>query len=148
LTAWLLPVLGFELTTLLLGLSFLAAGSVAAWSAPRNSRLTTLFAIAVIISMFWSYRRGYDCALLVIPMVLLFEVAARQGSAASWILAFAFGVSLWLPVRNEQWSWTSVQIAHLAVWVTAAVTLYVSHSPEEFCTSEYSAERMRMEALA
>jgi hypothetical protein len=148
LTAWLLPVLGFELTTLLLGLSFLAAGSVAAWSAPRNSRLTTLFAIAVIISMFWSYRRGYDCALLVIPMVLMFEVAARHGSAAGWILAFAFGVSLWLPVRNEQWSWTGVQIAHLAVWVTAAVSLYLSDSPEESCSSDYSAERMRMEALA
>ena len=148
LTAWLLPMLGFERTTALLGLSFLAVGCVAAWSAPRNVRMTRLFGIAVIISMFWSYRRGYDCALLVIPMVLMFDAAARQGNAAIWIMAFAFGISLWVPVRNEQWTWTSVQVAHLAVWLPAAITLYLSQSREESYSTDYSAERMRMEALA
>ena len=148
LTEWLLPVLGFELTTSVLGLSFLAIGSIAAWAAPREVRWSVLFAIAVIISMFWSYRRGYDCALLVIPMVLLLEAAARRGGTAYWTAALAFGISLWLPVRNEQWKWDVVQMLHAAVWGMGGVALIASELAGRPREVSQGVEKARIEALA
>jgi hypothetical protein len=125
LTEWLLPLLGFEKTTLILGFSFLTIGAAVAWFAPKSVSTSALIAMALVISMFWSYRRGYDCPLMIMPMVLLFEAAARRQSAVYWSIAFAFGVSLWLPIRNEQWFWQIVQIGHLAIWNLGGLLLLV-----------------------
>jgi hypothetical protein len=131
LTEWLLPLLGFERTTLSLGLSMLAIGSLVAWRAPSQVRMSVLIAISVIISMFWSYRRGYDCPLMIIPMVLLFEAAAARRSIYLAIPAILFGVSLWLPIRNEQWSWLAVQLFQMTVWVSGGVLLLINDFQNE-----------------
>jgi hypothetical protein len=114
----------------------------------RGGSLSVLFAIAVIISMFWSYRRGYDCALLVIPMVLLFEAAARRGGTAFWAAALAFGISLWVPVRNEQWNWNLVQMLHAAAWGIGGVALMAGQLPGKPRKVLPGVEEARIQALA
>jgi hypothetical protein len=123
LTEYLLPKFGFETTTRMLAGLFGVAAIGLALVKPRRIRLETLFAVSTILCMFWSYRRPYDCPLLIIPMVLLFEVAMRRGHWLHWTLAMAFGISLWLPIRNDQWLWSVVQMGHLAVWSAGAVLL-------------------------
>jgi hypothetical protein len=123
LTDWLLPGLGFQQTTLLLGFSFLAVGTLIAFLSPKTVTTSALFAVALVICMFWSYRRGYDCPLLIMPMVLLFEAASKRQNVLYWTVAFAFGISLWLPIRNEQWSWTVVQMGHMIVWSLGAIVI-------------------------
>lgn len=123
LTQWLFPICDFETTTLLLGLSFTALISLITAAAPQKVSFATLVAVAIVASMFWSYRRGYDCAVMILPMVLLFDWAAKRQTYLGWLAALAFGLSLWLPIRNEQWSWMVVQIGHLLVWTGGTILL-------------------------
>jgi len=126
LTSFLNPIFGFDRTVSVLGLTFAFLAAVLAGLSSGRFRLSTVFALCAIMSMFWSYRKGYDCGLLVIPMTLLFETAARRGGFAMWCIAFAFGLSLWIPFTHEQCFWTSIQIAHAIVWVVGGAVLLQS----------------------
>lgn len=124
LTELLLPMLGFDTTMLVLGVTGVVITIGMVWG--RNVKLPrdVTVAMAVVVSMFVSYRRPYDVPLLALPMLVLFEAAAASRSWAYWAAAGAFGATLWIPFRNEQWSWPWVQTFHSVVWVGCALLLF------------------------
>jgi hypothetical protein len=80
------------------------------------------FSVCAILSMFWaSYRKNYDCALLVFPLATLLTMCPRSRLAV--LLFLLFGISLWVPIRADQWDLPVIQYAHLVIWLSGLVGL-------------------------
>jgi Glycosyltransferase family 87 len=116
---------GFEATTLLLGAAGVLACTVLVASLRADDRrgLARAFAICSILTMYWSYRRHYDCVLMAFPMACLASAGVGARNNAMLAIFLLFGASLWLPIRHAQWAWPPVQIAHALIWSLALIVL-------------------------
>lgn len=84
------------------------------------------FSICSVISMYWSYRKHYDCVLLVFPLAGLLLLGLRTGSRAAVAAFLLFGVSLWAPLRDAQWRLPAVFLGHAAIWISGLAVLVSS----------------------
>ena len=115
---------------IVLGLAGVAA-TLVAWKFQGSERsLIHGFAVAAVITMFWSYRRHYDTILMALLLAPLLAVA-RRGDQRTTALALLVGATLWLPVRHGQWDWMSVKVIDLVLWIAAGVVLVVWDRPRQ-----------------
>jgi hypothetical protein len=121
---WLTRWLGFETAVAILAVVGITA-TVSLWALRgRGATLVNSLAIAAVVTMFWSYRRHYDTALMALMMAPLVCLALAQGPRVK-LLALLVGMTLWAPLRHDSWDWLSVQLVDLVLWTTAVATIVV-----------------------
>jgi hypothetical protein len=68
----------------------------------RAASLDVLFAIAAVVSRFWTYHKSYDDLILIFVMVPVARAAFERHRAGLWLVLLLLGVSLWVPSRLEK----------------------------------------------
>jgi hypothetical protein len=109
-------------TLLLAGAGVVVVGGLALVLRGRVST-RTLFSVAAVVTMFWSYRRHYDCVLLAFLAVGLVALVWQTRSKLALAALLLFVGSLIVPIRTTQWHLEAVQYGHLAIWVGSLVLL-------------------------
>lgn len=122
----LVKLLGYKAATILMAASgIILCGSLILYLRERCSLLTA-FSICAVFTMFWTYRKHYDCAILGFLIVSLLGVICRTRSKLLLAAFLLIGCSLWFPIRDAQWNYTYVQYGHLAVWIGGLLLLIFS----------------------
>jgi hypothetical protein len=125
-------VLGFEAGTLLVAAAGAGLAVLLCVLRRHDRSYLTSFALCAILSMFWSYRRHYDCVLLAIPLIGLLIHAVQTRSKAALGLFLAFGALLWSPLRLGHCALPAIQYVQIAVWLAALMALACSNPrPDE-----------------
>jgi hypothetical protein len=124
LTRWLTPAIGRLPTVLLLAAAGIVTAAAFGRRFRRSDEALRLVAVAVVIAMFWSYRRHYDAALMSIPLVYAFALAAESGALWRWAVFIGTGVTLWLPIRHTMWDAPWVQVTTLVIWSACLISLW------------------------
>lgn len=102
-----------------------AGAALIAWAAVRlgdRDRLA-LASLAAVVTMYWSYRKHFDVALMTLPAIWLWRRYAETRQPADFALFLAVGLTLWLPVRDVQWDHPAVQYGHLVIWTWAGLRI-------------------------
>jgi len=88
----------------------------------RDAPLDVLFAIAAVVSRFWTYHKSYDDVILIFVLVPVARAAFERHRAALWLVLMLLGVSLWVPSRLEK---TNVvfHAFQCATWIGSLVVL-------------------------
>ena len=94
-----------------------------AWTRLDDGDLFRLASVAVLLAMFWTYRKHFDVAMMSVPLVYLWIQAARTRRRQELAVFLAVAVTLWVPLRDAQWELAWVQAVHTVVWLGAAVFL-------------------------
>jgi hypothetical protein len=118
-------VLDFQRTTLVLAIAGLAVcGGLTLFLRDRVSAVS-VFGLCAVTSLFWSYRRHYDCVLLGFLMVGIVLLFLRTGLVRALVALGLLGGSLWLPFRQAEWGFVTTQYLQFAIWVGALAVLLV-----------------------
>jgi hypothetical protein len=120
---WVEALIGFGRAVPLLATIAATLMALASVSMGRRGEWSRFLSVSVVLSMFWTYRKHYDVAMMTIPLVVLWAEAARSGRWRDLTVFLALGITLWLPVRDSQWHSPAVQALHALVWLTAAGVL-------------------------
>jgi hypothetical protein len=75
-----------------------AVAIIAGWKF-RTSSLDILFAIAAVVSRYWTHHDLYDDLVLMFLLIPVARVVLDRNSAWWWGLFALFGISLWIPSR-------------------------------------------------
>ena len=78
-----------------------------------------LAAITAILAMFWSSRKHMDVPVMTLPLMLVGLEAARTWRPRDLVLFGLLGLTLWAPLRNDQWSLPVVEVADTVIWLAA-----------------------------
>lgn len=127
---------GFRMGTLL-NMSALGAIALILCFLLRNERsYLSSFGVCAVLSMFWMYRKHYDCVLMAFPMVSLVCLTRQTRSVLGAIMATLLGASLWLPICNSNWDLSMLQWTHAAIWLsTMACILLLEKTVERPCAA-------------
>jgi hypothetical protein len=117
---WLTNTIGFQAAVMLLAVAGIALTVLVRLVQGDRPQLWHAVAAAVVITMFWSYRKHYDTVLMAVFLVPLLAAALRTSRPGLLVATLLVGVSLWLPIRDAQWDWRVVQVGDLVLWPAAA----------------------------
>lgn len=95
----------------------LGVGSVVLWRFRRQPILVK-GAILAVLARLWTYHRRYDDVLLVFLLMPLGVHALERRTPSAWLSFFAVGLTLWLPLRQQDHG-TALVALKLAVWLLA-----------------------------
>src|SRR4029078_7376892 len=87
-----------------------------------------LAAIAAILAMFWSSRKHMDVPLMTLPLVLVGWDLARTRGMREGALFALLGLTLWAPLRDDQWAVPVVEIADTLIWLAAGWHILVGRT--------------------
>jgi len=119
--------LGFRGAVAVLGLLGLAAVLLGTWRLGAAASPLRLASLACIVTMVWTYRKHYDVALMSIPLLELWCLTlASPRSSGRWGITLLVGLTLWLPLRDQQWSNLFVGWGQLAIWLAAGLWLVLA----------------------
>jgi hypothetical protein len=96
-----------------------------ALAALRTHDLLYSFAIAGVLARVWTYHKSYDNVLLIFLFIALAELAIRPNRyrLLHWAVAGLVGLTLWIPSRVS--AVEHVQLAQIAIWLSATAFLIV-----------------------
>jgi hypothetical protein len=109
----------------MLGLAGIALVIVAARRLRKESALLPLAGLTAILTMFWTYRKHFDVALMTLPLIVIWMEFARTRRWRDGVMFLALGLTLWLPLRDDQWQRPALQMIDTVVWLGAALYLVV-----------------------
>ncbi|HWP05930.1 MAG TPA: glycosyltransferase family 87 protein [Polyangiaceae bacterium] len=101
----------------LLAVTAVAIGSAVLWR-HRAQSILIKGAILAVVARLWTYHRRYDDVLLVFFLVPLGVHALKRRTASAWLGFFAVGLTLWLPLRQED-TGSGLIALKIAVWLAA-----------------------------
>jgi hypothetical protein len=102
----------------------------------RTTPLATSFAVLSVIARLWMYHRRYDDTMLIFLLVVLGGLTLRRPSAWRLIVFGLVGLSLWLPLREQDQTAVIVAGRVFAWLLGAGVVLYDSRReqmPDDRC---------------
>ena len=108
-------------TLLTMGMGGLVA-SVLFWRHKRSD-LLTLFAIASVISMLWSYHKAYDEVLSVFLVVACFSAVVKKRDPFNRACLLALILLQLLPFRMTDYNLPWLQVAGIAVRIAAMIAV-------------------------
>src|SRR6185436_5934969 len=99
---------GFRMATAVLGIGGLIV-ALALLLSSRSAPRVVRWSVCATVAMFWGYRKNYDVPLLVFLIVGLLLAALEHRRTVWWIAYAMVGITIWVPLRDVQWSWPAVQ---------------------------------------
>jgi glycosyl transferase family 87 len=119
LPAWLAMLTGSAVSTLVVTLLGAAGAIVSARLLRQERSRLALVAVAAILAMFWSSRKHMDVPLMTLPLVLVGLDLARTWRLREVVLFSLLGLTLWAPLRDDQWTLPVVAMADTLIWLAA-----------------------------
>lgn len=89
----------------------------------RRADLPTKLALCAVVSMFWCYRKQYDCVLLGLVVVAALATAYDLRSRVMAAAYLVMGLSVWLPLRMQWANLLPVQAANAIIWTGTLVLI-------------------------
>jgi hypothetical protein len=119
LPAWLAMLTGSAVSTVVVTLCGVVAAIVAARLLRGERSRLPLAAAAAILAMFWSSRKHMDVPIMTLPLVLVGLDLARTRRLREATLFALLGLTLWAPLRDDQWALPVVVVADTLIWLAA-----------------------------
>lgn len=110
---------GNRLSAPVVAIAGVAVAIVSARRLRHERSALPLAAIAAILAMFWSSRKHMDVPLMTLPLVLVGLDLARTRGMREGAFFGLLGLTLWAPVRDDQWALPVVEIADTLIWMAA-----------------------------
>jgi hypothetical protein len=109
-------------TAVMAAVGVVGAGSIfLAWRLGCGT--LTMFAIAAVTGLSWTYRKEYDAVVMVFLLVGLLAVVLKTNSGNAKAALFLCGIFLLLPFRLRDHNLLSIQFLELATWILGLITL-------------------------
>jgi len=89
---------------------------------PQEAIIGICYAVAsaaAILAMFWSSRKHMDVPIMTLPLVLVGLDLARTRRLREATLFALLGLTLWAPLRDDQWALPVVVVADTLIWLAA-----------------------------